>query len=238
MAAAVGIPIVALFESSAYFRETGPYGSGHWIIQSGQLLEYAERTEAEMQALHRIPVGNVLTAVDALLSKDPAMPSLDGPANGEGHYRSLWSNGAIDYLPAAPVAMKAEDLCARLQKPIWLASLNGREVNPDQAAEDAMGTIRKYFTEASVRAVPETLRQFQKEALQTEGLLLRLQSRVDSALQKLNRNPAHLFSEGQLSEITSLEQAVQRSGQSMAVQPFVCYFDAALATTKGTNTRE
>jgi ADP-heptose:LPS heptosyltransferase len=234
LAAAVGASIVALFESSAYFRETGPYGSGHWIIQSRQLLEYGDRTDAELRMMQRIPVKDVLTAVDTFLSHSPSNHSI----GGADHYRSYWTNGTIDFLPAVPVPMKTEDLCARFQKPIWLASLNGRDVNPDQAAQEALAILKKYYTESSTLAVPETLEQFLKDAQQTEVLLLRLRDFVDLSLQKLRKNPAYRFSQDQLSKITSQEKEIMQSGRNMAVHPFVTYFDTALALVKGTNTRE
>jgi ADP-heptose:LPS heptosyltransferase len=238
MASAVGTRIVALFESSAFFRETGPYGPGHWIIQSRQLLEYAERTESELRAMQRIPVEHVLSAVDSFLSEKQAVSCLEHQNDEADHYRSLWVNGVIDYAPATPVPMKPEDLCARLQKPIWLALLNDQEVNPGHEAEEALGFIKQYYTEESTRIVPETLKRFLKDARQAEVSLLRLKDLVDSALQKLRINSGYCFSEDQLSRITSQEKVILQNAQKIAVQPFVYYFDIALIMVKGKSTRE
>ena len=101
-----------------------------------------------------------------------------------------------------------------------------------------MGIIKTYYTEASTLTVPEILERFQKDARQTERLLLRLRDLVDVSLQKLRKDPAYCFSGDQLSKIASQGKAILQSGPNMAVQPFVCYFETALPMVRGTTTRE
>lgn len=238
LAAAVGTRIVALFESSAYFRETGPYGSGHWIIQSREVRDYGARSEEELNRTRRIPVEDVSAAVTTLLA-EPRGGACQVPLGASvDHYRSTWSDGLVDFLPVAPVPMEREDLCSRLQRPIWLALLDGRDPNPDRAADAALATLKIAYAAPSGFDVSEALEQFLKDVRQTGRILKRLWGIIDATLQKLRKNPAYLVPDDQLSKMTEIENAVLRTGASMAVQPFIAYFEAALAMVAGNDTRQ
>jgi ADP-heptose:LPS heptosyltransferase len=238
LAAAVGIPNVALFETSAYFRETGPYGSGHWIIQSRQLLKYGAPLGDEPEMIQRIPVESVLTAVEAIMSHDTKLPALIDPDPQADHYISMWTDGVVDYLPVMPVPLRLEDLCARFQKPIWLASLNNLPVNPDQAADEALEMIKTNYSETSGPILSEMIQHCLKDTETTQRLLLKLNDLLEISLQKVRKNPAHCFSADQLSKITAREDALIRSGSNQAVQPFVSFFEIASAIVSGTTARE
>ena len=239
LAAALGVRIVGMYESSAFFRETGPYGAGHWVIQSGQVLQYGERSKEELQKMQRVPVDHVKGAVEALLSDlhgthAPILPA-DGSAD---HYRSIWSNGHIDFLPAVPVVMQPEDLCMRLQRPIWLAMLDGRGVDVVHTIEDAQAILQKYYLAPTAFDQAQLLVQFTKEVRNAESVLHQLQRLVDHTLQKLRKNPAYRVPDDQLSMLTDNENEVLQTGSSLAVQAFVAYFEIALAMVRGENTLE
>ena len=135
---AVGTRILALFESSAYFRETGPYGMGHWVIQSPQLLEYGNKTADELAGIRRILPEEVLWAVRELLSEvhenKSRHPAEVPPELRALHFRSIWESGHLNFHPVRPMPLDSEILCSYLQKPVWLATLDGFELPVEETA--------------------------------------------------------------------------------------------------------
>jgi ADP-heptose:LPS heptosyltransferase len=238
MAAAVGVRIVAMFESSAYFRETGPYGAGHWIIQSRQILDYGNRSEEELNRIRRIPVEHVSAAVNTLLSELQGGAAESVPFDGADHYRSTWSDGHIDFLPVVPAAMESEDLCGRLQRPVWLALLDGREPEADRAADEALAMLKNAYTEPAGFSVRRTIDQFLSDVRKVDDVLRKLRNPIDITLEKLRKNPAFRVPDSQLARLTELEKTILQIGGATAVQPFIAFFETALAMVEGENTRQ
>ncbi len=110
--------------------------------------------------------------------------------------------------------------------------------NPDRAAEEVLAILKNHYIQSSAPAVPEMLDQLLKDAQQTRTLLSKLCDLLDFSLQKLRKNPAYHFSQDQLSKLTARETEVLQSADKLAVQSFLGYFEIALATVRGTNTRE
>jgi ADP-heptose:LPS heptosyltransferase len=238
LAAAVGTRIVALFESSAYFRETGPYGTGHRVIQSPQILDYGDRNAQELERLSRIPAGEVSCAVDAVLAELGGDRSQAVPAACAWHYRSEWAAGLVDYLPIRPVPLQKEDLCCRLQKEVWLATLDGRSPHPGRAAEEAITLLKKSYLEPCGFALEEALEQFTDEVREANAALRKLHDSAETTLEKIRRDPGYFVPEEKLARLTELENEVLRTAALMAVQPFVAYFETALAMVEGEDTRQ
>ena len=238
LAAAVGVRIVAMFESSAYFRETGPYGSGHWIIQSRQILDYGKRTGEELSRIRRIPVEHVSAAVNALLAEFEGAPAVDLPPEGADHYRSLWSGNHIDFLPVGRVPLGSTDLCSRLQMPVWLALLDGRDPDPAQIAGETLALLAKVYAAPAGFDVSETLQKFLVNVRQADQVLRKLRNLVDIISERLRKNPSYRVPDDQLARLTELERTVLETGSSPAVEPFVAYFETALAMVAGDNTRQ
>lgn len=238
VAAALGVRIVALFESSAYFRETGPYGSGHWIIQSRQTLDYGERSADELSRIRRIPTEAVSVAVGALLAEIRGTASPTFQAGGADHYRSIWSEGVVDYLPVSRLPLEREDLYARLQRPIWLAALDGGDPDPTEAADRAIAAVAGGYSNPAGLELGVALDRASQELRTADGRLRKLKSLVDTTSTKLRRNPSHIVPQDQISKMNELETEVLQAGSLPAVQPFVKYFETALAMVEGANTRE
>lgn len=246
LAAAVGVRVVAVFESSAYFRETGPYGSGHWIFQSGQLLEYGERSEREneelrMERIERIPAGYLGRIIDALLSTPERIPVpefAEGRGSDVGVYRSLWSQGHVDYVPGCPTPMLPEDLCGRLQKPVWIALLDGVELNPEQAAAQALAVLEEHYLTPRRPEISEMLNGFAKDVRGAGVLVQNLSAYIETLIKKLRRDPGWSIPEDQLAKMNAREEAVRGTAAAMSVQPFIAFFNYAFVTAKGSNTLE
>jgi len=238
LATAVGTRVVALFESSAYFRETGPYGPGHRVMQSAQVLEYGDGSAGEAGNLSRIPSPEVLSVVESLLQELGTADTRDVSKAACAHFRSEWSGGLVDYWPVHPVPLGREDLCGRLQKAVWLATLDGRSPAADRAAAEIMPLLKKYYLEPDGFSLTEALLEFSSEVNKSYGALRKLHDLVEAVLEKLRGNPGYMVPQEKLAKLTDLENEVLRMADLMAAQPFIAYFETALAMVGGETTRE
>jgi ADP-heptose:LPS heptosyltransferase len=67
IAAAVGTPVVAIFGPTRPVR-TGPYGSGHVVLQSGlPCVNCLKKRCNDLKCMEAITVDDVLTAVKGIL---------------------------------------------------------------------------------------------------------------------------------------------------------------------------
>jgi ADP-heptose:LPS heptosyltransferase len=242
LGSAVGTKILALFESSAYFRETGPYGLGHWIIQSPQLLEYGQRTADELAGIRRIPPEEVLWAIHELLNEtvDSAVtrPS-DAPSELRAlHFRSLWESSHLNFHPVQPMPLDGEIICYYLQKPVWLATLDDFEIRPEETAANVFGFLRKYYIPPLDEEVQRILTEAQAEVQSIMVELKRMQQIVQSCLVKLRRNPKHLVPQDQIEELTRLERGILQKESQFSLCGFISYFEIGLAMARGETVRE
>jgi ADP-heptose:LPS heptosyltransferase len=242
LGSAAGTKILALFESSAYFRETGPYGIGHWIIQSQQILEYGQRTAEELAGIRRIPPEEALWAIRELLnetgnravSSPPHVPS-DLRAQ---HFRSLWESGHLDFHPVRPAPLDGEIICNYLQKAVWLVTLDGIEISPEETAAGVFGFLRKYYLATSDAEVLRIVSEAQAEVQSIMVELKRMKQILQSSLEKLRRNPKHMVPQSQIEELARLEQIILHKESLVSLCGFVGYFEMGLAMARGETVRE
>jgi ADP-heptose:LPS heptosyltransferase len=242
LGSAVGTKILALFESSAYFRETGPYGIGHWIIQSPQLLEYGQRTAEELAGLRRIPPEEALWAIHELLNETGDNAACLPPAAPLElralHFRSLWESGDLNFHPVRPAPLDGEAICNYLQKPVWLATLDGFEIPPEETAASVFSFLRKYYVAPSEPEVQRMIHEAQAEVKQITIELRRMKQILQNNLEKLRRNPKHLVPQIQIEELTRLEQTILQKESRTSLCGFIGYFEMGLAMARGETVRE
>lgn len=241
LGAAVGTRLVALFETSAYFRETGPYGTGHWIIQSPQLLEYGEEADPGLAGVRRILPEEVVWAVRTLLgevcekkSKSTAEVS---PEIQALHFRSEWKSGHLNFHPALPVPLDSQTVCNYLQKPVWLATLDGFELSAEETAASVIKFLRKYYT-VSAEEFDHMIAGAQDQVHKSIVEIKEMKQLLQSCLKTVHRNPKHLFSQDELNELTRLENVILQRESHLSIHGFLGYFEIGLAMVGGNTTRE
>jgi ADP-heptose:LPS heptosyltransferase len=242
LGSAVGAKILALFESSAYFRETGPYGIGHWIIQSPQLLDYGRKTAEEVAGIRRIPPEEALWAIHELL-KETGKSAVSRPSEAPSelralHFRSLWESGHLNFRPVRPAPLDGEIICNYLQKPVWLSTLDGVEIPPEETAASVFGFLRKYYLAPSDAEVRRIVTKAQAEVQQIMAELKQMKQILQSNLDKLRRNPKHRVPQNQIEELTRLEQLILQNESLFSLCGFVSYFAIGLAMARGETVRE
>ena len=127
LAAALGVPCLALFLGPALCFETGPYGSGHYVLQAEPpchpCLEAASPCPREGQVcLEMLPPLAVGQLVAGLLENGAAPPDLSLPA-GTRLYRSRLDDFGVFYQPLGNTNLRFLDLVgqAYCQAGVWLA---------------------------------------------------------------------------------------------------------------------
>jgi ADP-heptose:LPS heptosyltransferase len=242
LGSAVGAKVLALFESSAFFRETGPYGIGHWIIQSPQILEHGRRTAEELAGIRRIPPEEALWAIHELLNEaghGAALPPSEAPPELRAlHFRSLWESGHLNFYPARPVPLDGDIICSYLQKPVWLATLDGVERHPEDAAAEVFGFLQKYYRAPSEVEIRSIVTGAQTEMQPVLVDLKRMKQILQSNLEKLRRNHKHLVPQNQIEELNQLEQNILQRASGFSLCGFIGYFEMGLAMARGETVRE
>jgi ADP-heptose:LPS heptosyltransferase len=242
LGAAVCTRILALFESSAYFRETGPYGSGHWVIQSPQLLEYGQKSADELAGIRRIHPEEVLWAIHELLS-ETGENKWNRPAEAPSqlqalHFRSIWESGHLNFYPAKPTPLDGEIICNYLQQPVWLATLDGCELSEKETASGVFDLLRRYYIAPLDEDIRRIIAGLQEEVHGSLVELKQMKQLLQSGLEKLRRNPKHLVPQHQLAELTRLEGRILQRESLPSMNGFIGYFEIGLAMAGGNTTRE
>jgi ADP-heptose:LPS heptosyltransferase len=243
LAAATGTRVVALFESSAYLRETGPYGSGHWILQSAEILDYGDRSRDELSRIQRIPVEEVFWAVRSLLEEKAQAEPVQLPERGltqqhVSHYRSIWREGHLDFYPVQAKSLDDEILCSYLQRPVWLASLGSTDLNVREEVLRTLGFLRRHFIMPSGSHISRMIEGLQAEIQVTAGSVSRMKNLIQYALDQLRRNPHYLISQDRIAALNELERNTLQGTSQFGLQPFVAYFETVLAMVGGETTRQ
>jgi ADP-heptose:LPS heptosyltransferase len=242
LGAAAGTRILALFESSAYFRETGPYGTGHWVIQSPHLLDYGQKTTNELAGIRRIPPEEVLWAIHTLLDEIQADTSnfpAELPAQIQAlHFRSIWANGHLMFYPAQPPPLDSEIICSHLQNPVWLATLDGKEISTEETAAGVFEFLRRYYIAPPDADLRRLIAGVQQEVNESLAALKQMKQILQSSLEKLRRNPKHLVPQDRLAELTRMEERILQRESLSSMNGFIGYFEIGLAMAGGSTTRE
>ncbi len=128
LAAALGVPCLALFLGPALCFETGPYGCGHYVLQAEPpchpCLEAASPCPQEGQVcLEMLPPLAVGQMVVGLLEQGAAPPDLRLPA-GARVYRSRIDDFGVFYQPLGEPRLRFLDLVGQAYRlaGLWLAN--------------------------------------------------------------------------------------------------------------------
>ena len=122
IAAAMGIPVLALFFSTAYYAETAPYGAGNTVLQSqldcAPCLNYAE---CRRESVCREPLTlEAVSAVAQALLAGESLAALHFPQVGIFQSRFL-SNGTLAYLPVNDQNLSPSTLGGIIRRLCWEA---------------------------------------------------------------------------------------------------------------------
>lgn len=131
IAAAVRCPILLVSVGYVHFRETGPYGTGHYAVEQRHEDPAAMIRGAEDgAALDAIRPGQVLALLTTLLHREGGAPA-DADLEGLDAYRSESApDGFLEWYPLIRRDMTETDYLRTAYRAMWLEHLSGRS-NPE-----------------------------------------------------------------------------------------------------------
>jgi ADP-heptose:LPS heptosyltransferase len=125
VAVAVGTPVIDLSLGSFYFRETGPYGSGHWVVQPDLPCAPCmhDRACAHHACKDMIVPDHVAALVLSLLGGHPCPSQWTGVQVYES---GIDEDGLVDYAWRAGRQDGVEDCYGRFWRRFWYETHTGQ----------------------------------------------------------------------------------------------------------------
>lgn len=156
IATAVGTRVLGIFLATAHFRETGPYGEGHFVIEAdipcspcGFGIECRKMICKDV-----IKVENVFELIKVML-KGEALSGIDG-REGESISSALWKDvqvyqsyfdkdGLLEYRPLIRKKLNKKMLFTHIYRKTWLNTLDGKDINGDDIDSMYQSILEKIF---------------------------------------------------------------------------------------------
>lgn len=168
IATAVGTRVVGIFLSTAHFRETGPYGEGHYVIEAdipcspcGFQVECNEMVCKEMVCKETIRVDNVfeLVRMRALSGDGSLMEPSPMWENVQVYCSCFAEDGLLDFYPLIRRSLKRAALYAHLYRQTWFEILDGKgDGEVEKIYNGLMTKINTYYTPEALVKVVESIK--------------------------------------------------------------------------------
>ncbi len=243
VASAAGTQIIALSFSYVYFRETGPYGEGHVVVQS--ILDCApcrpNQPCSHQKCKWYIRPEHVLEALRI------AERSRTGPLDqipdtrensGIGYYVSRFGDdGLIEYWPVIRRHISIEELVNIVYRGVWRDSLDGQASDPETVRSTLGGSLAAYEHggQRLVRAIEESVEGFRRFATFAEEAIAkarRLTVLSRSAVDAERRRSIETL----VKELSDMDQKLAAEGRSVeAVRPLAALFSFEKENLEGTD---
>jgi len=243
VASTVGTPIIALSFSYVYFRETGPYGEGHVVVQAA--IECApcrpNQPCGDPRCKLCIRPEHVLDAVRlAGQYRDGTLEQLPDSTetNEVGYYVSRFGpDGFIEYRPVIRRPVSSEELVNIVYRTVWRDSLDGITSDPAHL-RTALAESLDAYTRDGEKLMPEIERSvagFRRFAtLAEEGVAkarrLTVLSRSSVDAEKKRTIQAIV------KELMALDRKLTAEGRALdAVRPLAALFSFEKENLEGTD---
>lgn len=130
IATAVGTKVLGISLGAAYFRETGPYGKGHMVIESNVPCHPCSfHVECrDMVCRETVSVDNVYKVVEMVLNEDHKESIIeDSPAwrDVQVYESEFAEDGMLEYIPIVKRPLSKVDFFLCLYRFTWLQILDG-----------------------------------------------------------------------------------------------------------------
>jgi ADP-heptose:LPS heptosyltransferase len=150
VASAAGVPIVALSFSYVFFRETGPYGEGHIVVQANLDCAPCRPNQPcfEQRCKGTIRPEHVLHAIGLAgqCKEGVSEPAPDSPEHSDvGYYVSRFgSDGFIEYRPLIQRPVTLNELVNMVYRTVWRDSLDGVVTDPESVRRSLADSLASY----------------------------------------------------------------------------------------------
>lgn len=125
IAAAVGCPVVLLSVGYVHFRETGPYGAGHYAVERRRDdLGRSDLRHNEDDPDCGIRAADIHSLVSRVITSDPAVDlRLDGK-DVDVFVSAFAPDGCLEWYPAVPRAITEQDILRMAYRALWIEFLS------------------------------------------------------------------------------------------------------------------
>ncbi|MFQ5329559.1 MAG: glycosyltransferase family 9 protein [Thermodesulfobacteriota bacterium] len=145
IATAIATPVVELSLGAAYFRETGPYGEGNFVLEARIPCHPCDFsvTCSDMPCRGYIRPEQVMAVIAGILEGDGKDSIEDGPLwDGVQLYRATFDEeGLIHYIPVIARPMTKDDLFSYLYRVMWKYALDPNGISDNDESVAALRTI-------------------------------------------------------------------------------------------------
>ncbi len=149
IATAVGTKTLDISLASVYFRETGPYGDGHYVIQTDLPCSPCTfgRACTEMTCKDTISAEIVFELVSKILSgKDPGKIDNSPAWESLQVYTSFFDDdGLLNYRPLIKRPINKKELFGMVYRKTWPSILNKKRVDSGSIASDIMNKLLQWY---------------------------------------------------------------------------------------------
>jgi hypothetical protein len=243
VASTAGTPIIALSFSYVYFRETGPYGEGHVVVQA--LLDCApcrpNQPCSHQRCKECIRPEHVFEAVSiAERYRTGSLEQMGESSRNSSvsYYVSRFGDdGLVEYRPVIRRPITIEDLVNIVYRGVWRDSLDGVSSRPEDVRSALAESLAAYTHDSYtlLPAIEECTSRFRLfAALAEEGitkarhLTVLSRSSVDAETQRVIQ--------GMVRTLLDLDQQLAAEGRAVdAVRPLAALFSFEKENLEGTD---
>lgn len=231
IATAVGTKVVGISLGAAYFRETGPYGNGHVVIESTvpcHPCSFHVKCQ-DMVCNDTVSVDGVCRVIETLMNESRLTEVDDAPSwEGMQVYEALFSDdGLLEYMPMIKRPVTKDDLFRHIYRRVWLQTLDGNDnaVIPLNLPES---THSPFETELIINEEVNALRRLKQ-------LATRAFEKVCLIAEEAKReNPDIAKIKDVWADVPLIDREIETVGFSnIALRPLVIYFKFGRESLEG-----
>src|SRR3972149_2124898 len=231
IATAVGTRVIGISLGAAYFRETGPYGKGHAVIESTvpcHPCSFHVKCQ-DMICNDTVSVDGVYRIIE-MTYNDSCLKEVDDSPFWEGMqvYEALISDdGLLEYVPMIKRPVTRDNFFRQLYRMVWLQTLDGNDntiipMNPSKSLHPPFekGGIINDEIDALRR-----LKELGGRALEKVSLIAEEAKRENSDIAKIKDIWA---------DVPLIDQKIETIGfTNIALRPIVIYFKFGRESLEG-----
>ncbi|MCC7202940.1 MAG: glycosyltransferase family 9 protein [Nitrospirae bacterium] len=236
IATAVGTRVMGISLGAAYFRETGPYGKGHIVIESTvpcHPCSFHVKCQ-DMICNDTVSVDGVCRIIE-MIKNDSSVTEVDDSPFWEGMqvYEALFSDdGLLEYVPMIKRPVTRDDFFRHLYRRVWLQTLecNDNTITPLNSSEFPHSTSEK---EGIIHDEMNALRRLEELA----GRALEKVCLIAEEAKRENYDVAKI--KDVWADVPLIDQEIETIGFThIALRPIVIYFKFGRESLEGADVAE
>ncbi len=216
LAAAVKCPVVLASVGWVHFRETGPYGVGHYAIEKEKHLLGEVQTEDRPPSDEELlDPAHVAAVVERVLRGDAQDGHDDLPFLGETtevsvHRSAFAPDGALEWYPVGRPSMTERDFLRMAYREMWMEHLSVMPRDPGRAGR---GQLLAHYAALDSETVATWRMQAAEAFERLSQLALSGMERTDTLLALLRRKDSMRRAKDIVTELMGIDEEIRIAGE-------------------------